>query len=493
MARSWTTSAPPPDDAVAEAQIQERLRMARALREQSMQGASLENVGGRLIGNPFARAMTTGLKGFAAGQEEKQAMGEASALAQGKRERLTAALAGAGEAKTPDDMIAYGTRLLNDPSTSEVGQFYITAGQRAKERAQALQDKKYEETNADLRQMKTLLGAQDLQKQKAEDARKLAEYKVEHGQMAGMGTLYPTGNGYLQRTPAGWDFVTVDGKRPIPGAYDPNVNYNLKGAGAVGTAAGDQVAAGNPAIPPTPFAGGQPPAQPQMPPQGAAPQMPAPNAAPSAPPMAPPSVPSAPAPMAPQMPAQPHLPGLGYNAQQEVAKAGPIAGEKETFKEAAIARAALAKAEVDLPSTMALGEEILNHPGLADAVGFKGAPYLYGFRDKPFAGTDAAGFQTKYDTFMAKQFLQGYEVLKGGGQITEIEGEQARNAQVAMSQAQNEQEFKKALRDGMGAIKRGVEKLRRVAAMGNGVAGAPAAPAQPSDDDLVSKYLNGQP
>ena len=136
MARSWTTAAPSPDDAVAQAAIEERLRVARALRDQSMQGASLENVGGQLVGNPIARALSSGLQGFSAGRQEQRALGDAQALAGQQRERLAAALAGAGQQRSPDDMIAFGTRLMNDPATSEVGQFYIQAGQRAKQEAE---------------------------------------------------------------------------------------------------------------------------------------------------------------------------------------------------------------------------------------------------------------------------------------------------------------------------------------------------------------------
>lgn len=42
----------PIDDQIAEADIADRLRMANALRDKSMAGAQLENVGGHLIGNP---------------------------------------------------------------------------------------------------------------------------------------------------------------------------------------------------------------------------------------------------------------------------------------------------------------------------------------------------------------------------------------------------------------------------------------------------------
>jgi hypothetical protein len=127
----------PIDDQVAEADIADRLRMANALRDKSNAGAQLENVGGQLVGSPVARALTGVVQGFEGGQERKKAYGMAEDLAASKRDRLAKALAGAGQDQTPDGIIEFGTRLLNDPSTAEVGQFYIQAGQRAKEREAA--------------------------------------------------------------------------------------------------------------------------------------------------------------------------------------------------------------------------------------------------------------------------------------------------------------------------------------------------------------------
>ena len=106
---------------------------------------------------------------------------------------------------------------------------------------------------------------------------------------------------------------------------------------------------------------------------------------------------------------------------------------------------------------------------------------MFGLREKPFPGTPEADFQTKFDSLMAKQFLVGYEVLKGGGAITEVEGAQAKAAMTALSQAQSEADFKNALIATADAIKRGVDKLKKVAGMTPSQAvppqgGAPMAP-----------------
>lgn len=84
------------------------------------------------------------------------------------------------------------------------------------------------------------------------------------------------------------------------------------------------------------------------------------------------------------------------------------------------------------------------HPGLPDMVGMpayggltKAIPFVGG----PIPGTDAANFQTRLDQIGGKQFLQAYQTLKGGGQITEVEGKKAEQALARMNTAQSEEEF----------------------------------------------------
>ena len=136
--RRWADG--PVDDQLAEADIQDRLALANALRQKSYEGAELPNVGGRLVGSPLARALSSAAQGIQGSGDRKAAYGMAGDLATAKRERLAQALGGAGQDKTPDGMIEFGTRLLQDPATSDVGQFYINAGQKAKDRAAARED-----------------------------------------------------------------------------------------------------------------------------------------------------------------------------------------------------------------------------------------------------------------------------------------------------------------------------------------------------------------
>jgi hypothetical protein len=56
-------------------------------------------------------------------------------------------------------------------------------------------------------------------------------------------------------------------------------------------------------------------------------------------------------------------------------------------------------------------------------------------------GTSAADFQVLLDQIGGQQFLQAFETLKGGGQITEVEGRKATEAQARLNPKQSEESF----------------------------------------------------
>jgi hypothetical protein len=91
----------------------------------------------------------------------------------------------------------------------------------------------------------------------------------------------------------------------------------------------------------------------------------------------------------------------------------------------------------------------IEHPGLESSVGIKGygaildnLPYSVG---GPIQGTSAADFTAALKQVTGKQFLQAFETLKGGGQITEIEGTKATEALANLSTSQSEKQFRRAL------------------------------------------------
>jgi hypothetical protein len=169
-------------------------------------------------------------------------------------------------------------------------------------------------------------------------------------------------------------------------------------------------------------------------------------------------------------------------AQFDPALQGNLAGAKAGGKELGEAGA---KAKLDLPGAIdkaALAsqqiDELLSHPGFSSTVGATLRPGA-----RLVDGTPEADFTKRLDQLKGGAFLQAFESLKGGGQITEAEGKKATEAISRMDKAQSEKEFVNAAREFQGFINKGVERARVKAG------GAPSAqPKGPSIDDLLNKY-----
>jgi hypothetical protein len=93
------------------------------------------------------------------------------------------------------------------------------------------------------------------------------------------------------------------------------------------------------------------------------------------------------------------------------------------------------------------------HPGFTGAVGM-------GFGTRFIPGTDAKSFEIRHKEVLSQAFLDAFEALKGGGAITEKEGEKATAARTRMDLAQNEKEYMAAAREYQGVLKRGIENAR---------------------------------
>jgi hypothetical protein len=117
------------------------------------------------------------------------------------------------------------------------------------------------------------------------------------------------------------------------------------------------------------------------------------------------------------------------------------------------------------------------HPGFQDAVG---ATYLPGARFVP--GTNAASFQALQNQVEGTAFLSAFEALKGGGAISEKEGEKATAARMRMTLAQNEQEYIKAAREFQDIVRTGVQNAQRKA---GGVAAAGGAGGVDTSNPLL--------
>lgn len=90
-------------------------------------------------------------------------------------------------------------------------------------------------------------------------------------------------------------------------------------------------------------------------------------------------------------------------------------------------------------------DQLLADPDLTAGLGIEG------FLRKPLADlgldTPAARVRAKIDKVRGDVFLSAFATLKGGGQITELEGTKAEQAQARLSTAQSEEDFRAALNE----------------------------------------------
>lgn len=141
-------------------------------------------------------------------------------------------------------------------------------------------------------------------------------------------------------------------------------------------------------------------------------------------------------------------------------KAGAIEGAKFGAKNQAQAQADLPQVVQQGEQTIKLVDDILNHPGFNISVGAKSP---VGKVASFIPGTDAASFDIASKQMLGKQFLQAFESLKGGGQITQIEGEKATQAMSRMNTSNSQEEYTKAAREFQDIIRSGINRAKQKA------------------------------
>lgn len=125
-----------------------------------------------------------------------------------------------------------------------------------------------------------------------------------------------------------------------------------------------------------------------------------------------------------------------------------IMGEKTFAKEKAEedvkAQEQFLKINTQIGNIFNVLDQFENHPGLSDLVGAKGGGAIlsYAGKETPIAGTNAAGAKALLEQIKGQQFLQAFESLKGGGQISEKEGEAATKALSAINENISEKDLK---------------------------------------------------
>lgn len=135
-------------------------------------------------------------------------------------------------------------------------------------------------------------------------------------------------------------------------------------------------------------------------------------------------------------------PALGKPKVQLDAEVKTLEREKAMQNAASVAADALA-----------VIDKAIAHPGRAISTG--GTSLLMADR---IPGTDAADFRAVRKQIEGKAFLQAFETLKGGGQITEIEGRKATEAIARLDVAQSDEEYLQALNDLRDVVARGYER-----------------------------------
>lgn len=160
--------------------------------------------------------------------------------------------------------------------------------------------------------------------------------------------------------------------------------------------------------------------------------------------------------------------GIQADPAAQGAIAAAKAGGTEQAKRETEARMDAPKAISQGEETIRLVDDLLRAPGFKQAVG---ASRLLGVQKIP--GTAAKDFDIRLDQLKGQQFLQAFESLKGGGQITEVEGKKATDAIARMDAAGSEAEFEKAAREFQSVIRTGVERARKAQAGAQPAAAAP--------------------
>lgn len=115
-------------------------------------------------------------------------------------------------------------------------------------------------------------------------------------------------------------------------------------------------------------------------------------------------------------------------------------------------------------------DELLTSKGLNSIVGS-----VDQFRPSWTMGADGRDALTRLKQLQGGAFLQAYGLLKGGGQITEVEGGKAQDAMARMDRSLDEPHFRAALKDFRDAVEQGVAKMKERAKVA-----APSAPADPA-------------
>ncbi len=136
--------------------------------------------------------------------------------------------------------------------------------------------------------------------------------------------------------------------------------------------------------------------------------------------------------------------------------AGARAGATEANRNIVESGMSAGQAIQQAQNNLRLVDELIRHPGLGVSVG---AERVLPLRMIP--GTSAADFESRLGQIQGASFLQAFESLKGGGAITEIEGQRATQAINRMNASTSEREFKAAADELRTILNQGIQRAER--------------------------------
>lgn len=141
----------------------------------------------------------------------------------------------------------------------------------------------------------------------------------------------------------------------------------------------------------------------------------------------------------------------GIQLQSEAEKASAVDQAKADVIPTQQRKSAIASADY-LSNVLDMA---IKHPGRETATGLSGTldPRNY------TPGTNAKNFSVILDQIKGSAFMQAYQSLKGGGQITEVEGKKATEAIARLNTAQSDEEFKSALLDFKDVVDKGRARM----------------------------------
>ena len=174
-----------------------------------------------------------------------------------------------------------------------------------------------------------------------------------------------------------------------------------------------------------------------------------------------------------------------YQRFMQTRGAGEVASARALGTAQGAASSELAGGEIAMNQALNLVEALKNDPALPSMVGPIDSY-------KPNVSAAANRFQSRLDQLKGTAFLQAYQMLKGGGAITENEGKKAEQAMSRLNTAMNEEDFIAALNEFQDAVRTGYEKIQARSGMGAQPM-APSAGIQPTQGNDDPLGLRGTP